>query len=246
MADERKLTKKEKRELKKQEWQEKAEKQKRNAMLKKWGIIIGVVLVVGLSVVGLIKLASAPSSSPQSAINLPPISKNDITEGNPKAKVTLVEYADFQCPACAAYHPLVNQLLSEFNGKIFYVYRMFPLSSIHPNAIISAQAGYAAWKQNKFFQMDDLLFNGQSSWAELSDPKPTFIDYAKKLNLDVNKFQTDITSSEAQSYVADSQNQASNTGINATPTFFVNGAQITNPASYDEFKKIIQDALNKK
>ena len=239
-----KLTKKEKRELKKQEWQKKAESEKRNAMLKKIGIIIGAVVIVLVSVLGLIKLSGSSNST--STINLPPISKTDITKGDPKAKVTLIEYADFQCPACGAYHPLINQLLTEFDGKIFYVYRMFPLANIHKNAIISSQAGYAAYKQNKFFDMDDLLYNGQASWEGLADPSQTFVDYAKKLKLDIDKFQKDMTSDEAKNYVADSQNQALNAGINATPTFFVNGRQIQNPASYDEFKKIIQDEINKK
>jgi len=241
-----KLTKKEKRELKKQEWQQKAEQVKRNALYKKVGIIVAVVLVVLISIAGLVKLAGSSDSSSSSGINVPPVSKSDITEGNPKSKVTLIEYADFQCPACAAYHPIVNQLLADFNGKIFYVYRMFPLSTLHKNAIISAQAGYAAYKQGKFFEMDDYLFNKQTEWADLSDPTTAFTDYAKLLKLDTNKFTTVMNSDEAKNYVADSENQASNTGINATPTFFVNGKQIVNPASYDEFKKIIQDELNKK
>jgi len=241
-----KLTKKEKRELKKQEWQEKAEKEKRNALYKKVGTTAGVVVIVAISIVGLIKLAGSSGPSSTSVINVPPISKNDITKGNPKSKVTLIEYSDFQCPACAAYHSLVNQLLTDFNGKIYFVYRMFPLSAIHKNAIISAQAGYAAYKQAKFFEMDDYLFNKQTEWAELSDPTTAFTDYAKLLKLDTNKFKADMNSDEAKNYVADSQNQASSIGINATPTFFVNGKQITNPANYDEFKKVIQDELNKK
>jgi protein-disulfide isomerase len=241
-----KLTKKEKRELKKQEWQEKAEREKRNGLFKKVGTIVGVVLVVVISIVGLIKLAGLSGSSSSSGINLPPVSKSDITKGNPKSKVTLIEYADFQCPACAAYHPLINQLLADFNGKIFYVYRMFPLSSIHKNAIISAQAAYAAYKQGKFFEMGDYLFNKQTEWADISDPTTTFTDYAKLLKLDANKFKADMNSDEAKNYVADSENQASSIGVNATPTFFINGGQIINPANYDEFKKLIQDELNKK
>lgn len=241
-----KLTKKEKRELKKQEWQEKAEREERNTLYKKVGITTGVVLIVVISIVGLIKLAGSSGPSSSSGINVPPISKSDITKGNPKSKVTLIEYSDFQCPACAAYHPLVNQLLTDFNGKIYFVYRMFPLSSLHKNALISAQAGYAAHKQGKFFEMDDYLFNKQTEWAELSDPTTAFTDYAKLLKLDTNKFKADMNSDEAKNYVADSQNQASSIGINATPTFFVNGKQITNPANYDEFKKVIQDELNKK
>src|ERR1035437_3900032 len=241
-----KLTKKEKRELKKQDWQDKAEREKRNALFKKVGTIVGVALIVVISIIGLIKLAGSSGSSSSSGINIPPVSKSDITKGNPKSKVTLIEYADFQCPACAAYHPLINQLLADFNGKIFYVYRMFPLSSIHKNAIISAQAAYAAYKQGKFFEMDDYLFNKQTEWADISDPTTTFTDYAKLLKLDVNKFKADMNSDEAKNYVADSENQASSIGVNSTPTFFVNGGQITNPANYGEFKKLIQDELNKK
>ena len=239
-----KLTKKEKKELRKQEWQQKAEAEKKKQLYKKLGIIAGVVLVVVVSVFGLVQLANAPTSS--SGITVPPPSKEDISEGNPKAKVILIEYADFQCPACGAYHPLVNQLLSDFNGKIFYVYRMFPLSNIHKNAVISAQAGYAANLQGKFFQIDDLLYNGQASWSDLDDPRDTFVSYAKELKLDVNKFTNDMNSDAAKNYVADSENKATAEGINATPTFFVNGQQIQNPSNYDQFKQIIQNALNKK
>jgi len=246
MTDEHKLTKKERRELKKQEWQEKAEREKRNALFKKAGIIVGVILVVVISIVGLIKLAGSSGLTSSSEINIPPISKNDITKGDPKSKIALIEYSDFQCPACAAYYPLTKRLLSEFGDKIYFAYRMFPLSTIHKNAIISAQAGYAAHKQGKFFEMEDYLFTKQTEWAELSDPTTAFTDYAKLLKLDVNKFKADMNSGEAKNYVANSQNQASSIGINSTPSFFVNGGRIINPRSYDDFKKIIQDELNKK
>jgi len=245
MDSEHRLTKKEKKELRKTEWQEKAEREKRNALYKKVGIIAGTVLFVALSIFGLIKLAGSSGTS-SSGIVAAPVSKSDITRGDPKSKVTLIEYSDFQCPACKAYYPLVKQLLSEFGDKIFFVYRMFPLTSIHKNAMIASQAAYAAKLQGKFFEMHDMLFETQTSWAETDNAADSFTAYAKKLNLDVNKFQKDMNSSEAQSYVTDSQNQASNIGINSTPSFFVNGQQITNPRSYDDFKKIIQDALNKK
>ncbi len=244
MESPQKLTKKEKKELRKTEWQEKLEKQKRNAMFKKYGLIGGAVFVVVVSVFGLIKLASMPSIS--TSINVPAVSKNDITLGDPKSKVTLIEYSDFQCPACAAYHPVVKQILNEFNGKIYFVYRFFPLSNIHKNAVISAQAAYAAKKQNKFWEMQDMLFETQKAWAESGSPEDIFVDYAKKLNLDMTKFKTDMDSSEAQNYVSDSQNQASTIGINATPTFFLNGRKLQNPASFDEFKNLIQNELNKK
>jgi len=245
VADEQKLTKKAKRELKKQEWQEKAEREEKKALFKKIGTIVGVVFIVIISIVGLIKLAGSSGSSSSLGINVPPISKSDITKGSSKAKVALIEYSDFQCPACATYYPLVKQLLVEFGDKIYFTYRFFPLTSIHKNAMISSQAAYAANLQGKFWEMHDLLFQTQTSWAQTGNAADTFVEYAKRLGLDSDKFKRDMNSNEAKNYVASSQNQATAIGINSTPTFFVNGRQIANPRSYDDFKKIIQDELNK-
>lgn len=141
MDDDRKLTKREKKELRRLEWQEKAKLEQRNATVKKYSIWAGVVFIIAVVILGLVWLVNAPSG-PTSSLSVPAISASDITEGNKTAKVTLIEYADFQCPACAAYHPFVNQLLSDFKDKIYYAYRMFPLTNIHKNAHISSQAGY--------------------------------------------------------------------------------------------------------
>jgi protein-disulfide isomerase len=244
MAEE-KLTKDEKKQLRKLEWQEKAKLDQRNAKVKKYSIWAGVVGVIVLVIAGLVMLVNAPSSPSTQTANVAPVSEKDITNGESKAKVTLIEYSDFQCPACAAYHPVVTQLLTEYKGKIFFVYRMFPLTNIHPNAKISAQAAYAAYKQNKFFEISDLLFNNQKDWQAQPDPRGIFMDYAKTLKLDAKKFQDDMNSNEAKKYVEDSGNQATSEGINSTPTFIVNGAKISNPASYEEFKKIIDNELNK-
>ncbi len=247
MPEDQKLTKKEKKELRKLEWQEKAKLEERNAKVKKYSIWAGAALLVGLVILGLVWLVNSPSSnSSGTSANVAPVSKKDITNGQSKAKVVLIEYSDFQCPACAAYHPLVNQLLTEFNGKIYFVYRMFPLTNIHPNSHISAQAAYAALKQGKFFEMGDLLFNNQKDWADSSDPRGTFMDYARQLKLDLKKFETEMNSDEAKNYVNDAENQANSEGINATPTFILNGVKIQNPSSYDDFKKLINNELNKK
>lgn len=244
MAEE-KLTKDEKKQLRKLEWQEKAKLEERNAKIKKYSIWASVVGVIVLVIVGLVMLVSAPSTPSNEIANVAPVSEKDITNGENKAKVTLIEYSDFQCPACAAYHPIVTQLLTEYKGKIYFVYRMFPLTNIHPNAKISSQAAYAAYKQNKFFEMGDLLFSNQKDWQAESDPRGIFMDYAKSLKLDAKKFQDDMNSDEAKKYVEDSENQAQSEGMNQTPTFVVNGVKIKNPAGYEEFKKIIDNELNK-
>lgn len=242
MAEEQKLTKKEKKELRKLEWQEKAKLEERNAKIKKYSIWAGTVGVIVLIIGGLIMLVSSPSSTTTNQqANVAPVSAKDITNKESAAKVTLIEYSDFQCPACAAYYPVVAQLLQEYKGKIYFVYRIFPLTNIHPNARISGQAAFAAHKQNKFFEMEDLLFVNQKDWANASEPSGIFMDYARELKLDAKKFQNDMNSDEAKKYVTDSENQALSEGINSTPTFILNGVKIKNPAGYEEFKKLIEN-----
>ena len=246
MAEERKLTKKEKKELRKLEWQEKAKLEARNAKIKKYSIWAGTLLLILAVIFGLIQLInSSPAAPSNQKVNVAPVSAKDITNADAKAKITLIEYSDFQCPACAAYYPLVRQLLSDYQGKIYFVYRIFPLTNIHPNSHISAQAAYAAYKQNKFFEMEDLLFTNQKDWANASDPRGIFMDYARQLKLDAKKFQNDMNSDEAKKYVNDAENQAISEGMNSTPTFVLNGVKIQNPANYEDFKKLIENELNK-
>ena len=243
---EERLTKDEKKALRKLEWQEESKKKTRSETFKKYSIWIGGLVLIILAIGGLMWLVSQPTTTQNETVNIAPISKRDISEGDKNAKVTLVEYADFQCPACAAYHPIVTQLLESYKGKIFYTYRMFPLTQVHPNSHISAQAAYAAFKQGAFFTYDDQLYNNQKDWADQQDPSNIFVDYAKALKLDVNKFKTEMNSDEAKKYVNDSEQEALSEGMNATPTFIVNGNKITNPAGLEEFKKIIDNELNKK
>jgi protein-disulfide isomerase len=242
-VDDHKLTKKEKKELRKLEWQEKAKNEARNAKIKKLAIWGGVALVFLIVIGVLFTTVTSPTSSTPN-ITIAPVSAKDISTGNPKSKVTLIEYADFQCPACATYHPLVDQLLKDYQNKIFYVYRMFPLERAHPNALISAKSAYAAYKQGKFFEYGDLLFSKQNDWADLQNPQDTFTSYAQSLKLDVSRFTNDMSSQETQKYVKDSENQALNEGIDSTPSFFINGKLIQNPNSIDDFKKLIDAALS--
>lgn len=245
MDGDRKLTKKEKKEFRKLEWAEKTKLQERNDKIKKNSIWAAAILVIILSVAGLFWLVTTPTPS-GSSIKVPEISTKDITNGEINGKVSLIEYSDFQCPACASYNPFVKQLLSDYKGEIYYAYRFFPLTNIHKNALISSQAGYAAYKQGKFFEMGDILFANQKDWAEVKDPTSIFIEYAKKVGLDIKKFDADMNSDEAKKIIKAAENQAISLRINSTPTFFVNGVNIQNPANYGDFKKSIDYALSQK
>ncbi len=217
--------------------------------MKQIGIWGGVVAITIAIVWGLIALVNSnnPNVLSSQTINLPPVSKDDLVSGDPqKAKVTLVEYADFQCPACANYASLVRTLEKDFGDKLLVVYRFFPLTQIHKTAMLSSQAAYAANKQGKFWEMSELLYENQSSWADQSSAQDIFISYAKKLNLNISEFTTDLNSDATKKTISDAESSAISIGINATPTFFVNGTEIQNPPGYAAFKQIIQDELNKK
>ena len=240
-----KPSKKERKELKKLEWEEKLKTEKRNKMLKQIGIWIGAAAILIASVYGLIQLANSPQTNPDLA-KLPPITKEDIATGNPKAKAVLVEYADFQCPACAVYQPFINQLLIDFKDQIYFAYRFFPLFQTHKNAMISAQAAYAANLQGKFWEMDNLLYTTQKSWENSSNAKEIFIDYAKTLKLDMKKFEADLESDQGKKTINEQYSQGLNIGVNSTPTFFLNGVKIENPRGYNDFKQLVQNEIDKK
>jgi protein-disulfide isomerase len=200
----------------------------------------------GLFVLGLLGWwmvsASKNLPSPVAAGTLSaPVNDADHSVGPTDAKVTLVEYSDFQCPACAAYAPIVTKALAEpeLKGKVRFVYRFFPLITIHPNARLSSQAAEAAGLQGKFWEMHDLLFAKQTEWAELSNTgaKNKFADYAAQLGLDKARFLSDIDGSTVKDRVQRDMDSGNASNIQGTPTFYVNGTVLTNPQSYDEFKQ---------
>lgn len=201
-----------------------------------------VVLIGGLwGLVAAVNNSPSPSA-PTEIKGLPKVSKDDFIRGGPKAKVTLVEYGDFQCPACGSYHPIIKKLEADFKDDLRVVYRFFPLTNVHQNAMPAAQAAYAGGLQNKFWEMHDALYENQNFWAN-TDPKNIFFDYAKKLNLDLDKFKKDMDSDSTKQFINNQENTGVSIGINSTPTFFVNEKHIQNPAGYEEFKKIIQDEI---
>lgn len=140
-----------------------------------------------------------------------------------KGSVIIVEFSDFQCPACFNVQEPLTKILKKFEGKITFVYRYFPLITIHKNAQISAQAAEAAGIQGKFWEMHDKLFSTQNIWEGMADPKETFIGYAKELELDINKFVNEIDSQKVRDAVNNDSQDATRFKISGTPTFYVNG-----------------------
>jgi len=168
--------------------------------------------------------------------------------GGSTPKVTLIEFEDFQCPACKTYHPIVRDVLNSYDGKSFkLMFKHFPLTSAHKNAFAAAVAAEAAGAQGKFFEMHDLLYERQDEWAMLSaaSAREKFIAYANGLKLNEGKFVKDLINKDLEEKIRANQNEGINNGVSGTPTFFLNGKLIQNPRTVDDFKKLIDEELKK-
>lgn len=170
--------------------------------------------------------------------------KEASVSANPSTKaITMVEYGDLQCPACKAYHPLVLDVLKEYPEQLKLIFKNFPLTTVHKNAMAGAIAAEAAGRQNKYFQFVDMLYEKQLEWSELDNPQGKFEEYAKALGLNVEQFKKDQQDKAITNLINDERNEGIQNGVSGTPTFFINGKKIENPANLDAFKKIIDKEL---
>lgn len=215
-------------------------------IMKPYHIILGGIGLVVVSAAGIILLATKGGSAlRQSAALVDAVADYDWASGPRTAPVTLVEYSDFQCPACGAYYPVLKELMKEYDGRIRFVYRHFPLRAIHAHADFAARAAEAAGKQGKFWEMEALLFEHQRDWAESANAEGLITEYAVSLGLDRGRFESDVNSREVSQKVEKDFQGGLASGVNATPTFFLNGKKLENPKSYDEFRNTITAELEK-
>jgi protein-disulfide isomerase len=163
--------------------------------------------------------------------------------GSDNAKVKIVEFGDFQCPACRAAAGPLKEVYEKNKENVQLIYRHIPLAS-HRNADESAQAAEAAAKQGKFWEMYELLFAKQDEWSNLPDPLGQFETYALALDLEVDKFGSDYRSEEVAANIQNDKKAASQYGVNSTPTFFVNGEKVTGALSTANWQQIIDRKIS--
>lgn len=202
-----------------------------------WMGIVAIVLIAGM-----VFVVKNNDTKPVFDVNV--VNKLDNVIGKVDSKTVIVEYSDFQCPACRNYYLVMRQMEVEFEDKVAFVYRHFPLSQ-HANAELAARVAEAAGEQDKFWPMHDLLFEKQSEWSEVKNPELFFESYAKLIGLNIEQFKTDLNSQKVKDFVKTQKEDAVKLSLSGTPSFFVNGKQIQNPASVEAFRAIIQSALQK-
>lgn len=162
------------------------------------------------------------------------------------AKVTVVEFGDYQCPACGATEPIFEQVIAAYaaNPNFNFVFRNFPLP-MHGNALIAAEAAEAAGAQGKFWEMHHLLYTNQNDWAESTNPIDFFTTYATTLGLNVTKFKTEVENKKYQSVIDADQSDGNAANVSWTPTIYINGELQQSTPSFSEFKTKIDILLQK-
>lgn len=207
-----------------------------------------VILLIGAVV--FLSRGSTTTPSPIITTPLPSIDSKLLVSptshqtASSSAKVTVVEFGDYQCPVCGDAYPTTKQVIQNYGDKINFVFRNFPLPQ-HQNAQIAAEAAEAAGAQGKYWPMHDMLYEHQNDWSDASQPLSLFDSYAKSIGLNLDQFNSDVTSNKYTSVIEQDMQDGETLGVNATPTFFINGQEFVGNIDYSQFKSTIDQDLAK-
>lgn len=204
---------------------------------------IAIIIVVIVGLFGIFAVSNKSSDKKGSSVA---VEATNHTVGAGNKSVTLIEYGDFECPACKSYYPFVKTIKEEYGDDIKFQFRHYPLVQIHPNAFLASRAAEAAGNQGKFFEMHDVLYENQDTWKASPNVTVVFESYAQQLGLDVGKFKTDMMSEQTSAIINADMKAGQAIGANSTPTFVLNGKKIDkNPRDVEEFKKLIDEEIAK-
>ena len=217
-------------------------------------LIIGAVLVAGLLAVWRLSRPGEPANSSRNGStpspgSMPEGAKPPHIRGNANARVTLEEFADFECGSCGAYHPELKKIEAEFGDRLRVIFRQNPLYPSHKYSVIAAQAAEAAGLQgeNFFWLMHDKLFENQKAWVEAKDKDALvtiFVDYAKQIGLDSDRFMRDLNGEAVAQRLFQDGKRGHALGVQGTPTFFVNGKEARGESwKPDGLRAMINEAL---
>lgn len=208
-------------------------------MSKETKILIGIVALVVVVMGGVFALGNSGSSKPPTANNQNLVHDTSHKQGS--GSVTMVEFGDYQCPACGAAYPSIKKIQSDYSGKVALVFRNYPLP-MHPNAPMAAEAAEAAGAQGKYWEMHDKLYETQKDWAGLQNPLDTFVGYAQGLGINVDTFRQDVQANKYANVISADKSDGDALSLTGTPTIYVNGVQATS-YDYNTLKAAVDQAL---
>lgn len=169
----------------------------------------------------------------------PPVSDADNVQGNKNALIELVEFGDYQCPHCGHAHPILKKIQKKLGNNLKFIFRNFPLSEAHPNAMNAAVAAEAASAQNKFWQMHDIIYENQQHLTDVD-----LVKYAAKIGLGIEQFKADFETPKFVEKVEADFESGVRSGVNGTPSFFVNGEKYDGTWEEEEFLEYLQTFIS--
>ena len=204
------------------------------------GIAVTTLVVISAGVLFFSK-KQPPQSATQSPFDKSQLTENvRNTKGDPNAPVTIVEFADLQCPACQTAQPIVNQTLEKYSQNVYFIFRHYPLT-VHKNAEKAAKAAEAAGEQGKFFEMVNLMYINQKEWEEDAIPREDFRKYATELALNLDQFNHDLEK-DYENIMSDYA-LGNGAGVRSTPTFFINGEKYPGVIQEVQLQQIIEGII---
>jgi protein-disulfide isomerase len=213
-------------------------------ILKPLVIIIVLVAVAAGAAVYLSRSADHPAETAGTPSRVD-IKSGGHSRGPANAQLTLVEFGDYQCPSCGAFHPLVKEILNRYPDKVRLEFHHFPLIDLHPNAMMAAMAAEAAGEQGRYWEMHDALFENQGVWAPSRNAEAAFLTLANRIGLNLNQFMQNLRNPAIQGRILQDVTLGNNVQIRETPTFFINGQRVYVQPTIDDFVKVIEAHLNK-
>ncbi len=208
--------------------------------MNKFTLLVVLLVAAMMALIAFMAQSTKDERQPRPIAEVLAIASDDFVLGNAQSPVVVVEYFDFECPACRAQHSLVKELVAEHGDRFALVVRHFPLS-FHRNAHTAAWAFEAAARQGKAVEMAELIFEHQDTWAGKASNAALFYPYAEGLGLDIQQFQEDIFSDAIKKKVDRHLKEGRSIGIQATPTFFVNGQQVQGIQGVSDFIQAVEE-----
>lgn len=206
--------------------------------------LIVIVLAVGVATAAAVFFARRAALVDQSQAEPVSIQGGGHFRGPADAKITLVEFGDYQCPSCGAYFPVVKELLARYPRQLRLEFHHYPLVSIHPNAMVAATAVEAAGEQGKYWEMNDLVMGNQEEWSQSPNPETEFLAYANRIGLDPNAFMQAMRSPAIQDRILQDVVRAREAKVEAVPAFFIDGRLLRVPLSINAFVDVIEARLH--
>lgn len=215
-------------------------------------LVIAIICVLGLgALIFLTKKDSVNTDNldPSKILESSATSIGDHVYGKKDAKVVVFEYADFQCPGCGGAHTNTPRIQELYKDKVAFVFRNYPLITIHPNALAAASVAEAANLQGKYWEMNNLLFERRTDWVNLAADKrgDMFLTFASQLGLNIDQFKSDLTSSKIETKIRVDRSLGDKAGVSGTPSFHIGKNKMNSTIVDDVIKKegtLLMDAID--